>query len=133
MEHGSYFVCVVRTSFSLVRPRNVLRCYHDILVLLIFAVQFKKVLLKSSCVLYSMLISVTISYLYSLSGTDPFSSSSVSLEQQIKEADYSFPLHVWKTISSSAKNLIHRMLTNDPEERITIPEVIEDHWLQVSL
>lgn len=42
-----------------------------------------------------------------------------------------FERHPWPTISSSAKELVRRMLTQDPKERITSAQVLGTYLLVV--
>lgn len=39
----------------------------------------------------------------------------------------------WDYISSSAKELVKRMLEYDPNERITVAEALEHAWLTVQI
>ncbi len=36
----------------------------------------------------------------------------------------------WERVSNDAKNLITKMLTYDPKERISAPESLNDVWIQ---
>jgi len=42
----------------------------------------------------------------------------------------SFVEEDWKNISEDAKNLIRKMLTYKPEERISAKEALNDKWIQ---
>jgi serine/threonine-protein kinase SRK2 len=44
-------------------------------------------------------------------------------------ADYAEPQHV----SPECKNLLRRLLTADPEKRVTIPDLLQHPWYQTSL
>ncbi|KAL6513935.1 hypothetical protein OROHE_019391 [Orobanche hederae] len=50
--------------------------------------------------------------------------------EAIKEGKVDLTSHPWPLISSDAKDLIGRMLTVDPEKRITIAEALEHPWLK---
>ena len=45
-----------------------------------------------------------------------------------READYSCP--DWRTVSSSAKDLLHRMLLKDPAKRISAENVLRHPWIK---
>ncbi|KAJ4725095.1 putative Calcium-dependent protein kinase [Melia azedarach] len=66
-----------------------------------------------------------------LTGLPPFWAQT---EQGIFEAillgKIDFESLPWPTISSSAKDLIHRMLTQDPKQRITSAQVLEHPWMR---
>lgn len=42
---------------------------------------------------------------------------------------YEFDEEYWSDISDEAKNLINRLLTFDPKERITAEEALQDVWI----
>lgn len=87
-------------------------------------------------------------FLYSLGGYPPFSDEikEHSLHDQIVNARFSFPDQYWDGTSpqgtyildrsvkvvtlSSAIDLIQRLLTLDPQERITIKDAMNHPWLQ---
>ncbi|KAL6547069.1 hypothetical protein OROMI_022790 [Orobanche minor] len=50
--------------------------------------------------------------------------------EAIKEGKVDLTSRPWPLISSDAKDLIRRMLTVDPEKRITIAEALEHPWLK---
>ncbi|KAL6567691.1 hypothetical protein OROGR_001359 [Orobanche gracilis] len=50
--------------------------------------------------------------------------------EAIKEGQVDLTSRPWPLISSDAKDLIRRMLTVDPEKRITIAEALEHPWLK---
>jgi calcium-dependent protein kinase len=65
-----------------------------------------------------------------LSGTIPFSGSNDSeLTRKIRAADVRFPNEAWRHVGEVAKDLIRRLLTVDPNERITPAEVLAHPWL----
>jgi len=67
-----------------------------------------------------------------LCGFPPFSEELAppSLREQIKEGRFDYPSPYWDSIGDSALDLIDRMLTVDPEERITVEEALEHPWIQ---
>ncbi|OVA03873.1 Protein kinase domain [Macleaya cordata] len=65
-----------------------------------------------------------------LSGYPPFHATSNRHKQQlILAGDFSFDDHSWKTISSSAKQLISSLLTVDPHRRPTAQEILQHPWV----
>ncbi|GAY66283.1 hypothetical protein CUMW_247520, partial [Citrus unshiu] len=48
----------------------------------------------------------------------------------ILQGDIDFDSAPWPTISSGAKDLVRRMLTQDPKKRITAAEVLDHPWLK---
>eukprot|EP00002_Diphylleia_rotans_P031031 TRINITY_DN6425_c0_g1_i1.p1 TRINITY_DN6425_c0_g1~~TRINITY_DN6425_c0_g1_i1.p1 ORF type:complete len:339 (-),score=81.84 TRINITY_DN6425_c0_g1_i1:153-1169(-) len=65
-----------------------------------------------------------------LCGFPPFYDDNVQvLFQQIVSGNFSFPEPWWDDISDSAKDLIKRMLTVEPAERITASEAMQHPWL----
>lgn len=67
-----------------------------------------------------------------LSGTLPFSDEYGSpASEQIKRGKFAFKSHAWKSVSHKAKNIIHRMLTVNPEQRPGIDEVTITILLQI--
>ena len=67
-----------------------------------------------------------------LGGYPPFSDDvkEYSLKDQIINARYSFPTEWWRGVSKDAMDMIKRLLTLAPKERITIPEALKHPWLQ---
>lgn len=67
-----------------------------------------------------------------LSGTVPFLDAygPPELQQQIKEARYNFKARCWINVSKSARELIRKMLRKEPELRLSIDEVLNNHWLR---
>ncbi|XP_065920782.1 serine/threonine-protein kinase Chk2-like [Dysidea avara] len=67
-----------------------------------------------------------------LAGYPPFSDEikEYSLHDQIVNARYTFPDEYWDSVSTDAKDLIQRLLTLDPKERITMEEAMRHKWLQ---
>ncbi|XP_043724386.1 calcium and calcium/calmodulin-dependent serine/threonine-protein kinase-like [Telopea speciosissima] len=65
-----------------------------------------------------------------LSGDPPFQATSFRQKQQlILAGDFSFKDPTWKTISPSAKQLISRLLTVDPQKRPTAQEILLHPWV----
>eukprot|EP00252_Welwitschia_mirabilis_P016130 TRINITY_DN3564_c0_g1_i3.p1 TRINITY_DN3564_c0_g1~~TRINITY_DN3564_c0_g1_i3.p1 ORF type:complete len:358 (+),score=70.25 TRINITY_DN3564_c0_g1_i3:259-1332(+) len=65
-----------------------------------------------------------------LSGIPPFWGKTKSkIFQAIKEADIQFPKDSWGNVSSSAKDLISKMLCTDPKKRLTSMQVLEHPWI----
>lgn len=83
-----------------------------------------------SCDLWSLGV---IMYII-LCGYPPFYSHhglpiSPGMKKRIKGGEYSFPNPEWSAVSESAKNLVKRLLTTDPEKRITINEFMSNAWV----
>lgn len=67
-------------------------------------------------------------YLF-LSGKHPFTgSSSNQVFDAILNQDLSFRDRIWSAVSDNAKDLISKMLTKDPDYRITAAEALKDPW-----
>jgi calcium-dependent protein kinase len=65
-----------------------------------------------------------------LSGIPPFWGKTKSkIFDAVREAKLQFPKDPWSSISSSAKDLISRMLCTDPKKRLTSVEVLEHSWI----
>lgn len=65
-----------------------------------------------------------------LSGIPPFWGKTKSkIFDAVREAKLQFPKDNWGGISSSAKDLISRMLCTDPKKRLTSVEVLEHPWI----
>lgn len=65
-----------------------------------------------------------------LSGIPPFWGQTKSkIFDAVREAKLQFPKDSWSGISSSAKDLISRMLCTDPKKRLTSVEVLEHPWI----
>jgi len=61
-----------------------------------------------------------------LCGTVPFKATNMKdLHLLINKGDFSFP----NPISEEAQDLIRKMLTKDPLERISLPEVLSHPWM----
>jgi len=49
--------------------------------------------------------------------------------QRIKQGKFSFPDPEWTNVSQGAKELIKKMLTIEPKERITAKDALNDTWI----
>ncbi|XP_029161510.1 serine/threonine-protein kinase Chk2-like [Nylanderia fulva] len=67
-----------------------------------------------------------------LSGIVPFNihNTNITLEYQIKRGKYQFPSSRFGNVSHDAIELIKRMMTVNPTERITVPEILLHPWLR---
>ncbi|KAK5800789.1 hypothetical protein VI817_003001 [Penicillium citrinum] len=71
-----------------------------------------------------------------LCGFPPFSDelntqeSPYSLAQQIKMGRFDYPSPYWDSIGDPALHLIDRMLTVDPEKRLTVEECLDHPWMK---
>ncbi|KAM1005155.1 hypothetical protein ACFX14_005358 [Malus domestica] len=67
-----------------------------------------------------------------LSGVPPFwAETERGIFNAILEGVIDFDSQPWPSISDSAKDLVRKMLTQDPRKRITSAEVLEHPWLRV--
>jgi serine/threonine protein kinase len=84
-----------------------------------FEYSIKTDIWQAGCILYTM-----------LAGHPPFHSNP-KYRYQITRLTYS-PMKgpAWDTISAEAKDLVDKMLTKDPLQRITIEEILSHPWLQ---
>lgn len=65
-----------------------------------------------------------------LGGYPPFiDKTQKNLFRKIKRGEYEFHAQYWSSVSPGAKKLITRMLTVDPDERITAQEALKDDWI----
>ncbi|XP_068725680.1 calcium/calmodulin-dependent protein kinase type II subunit delta-like [Montipora capricornis] len=65
-----------------------------------------------------------------LVGYPPFWSEKVEfLLLSILQGNYSFPSPYWDSVSESAKDLIRKMLTVNPDERISASEALRHEWI----
>ncbi|CAL1354221.1 unnamed protein product [Linum trigynum] len=66
-----------------------------------------------------------------LSGVPPFwAENEKGIFDAILQGDIDFESHPWPVISSSAKDLVQKMLTQDPKRRITAAQVLDHPWLK---
>ncbi|CAG2053481.1 unnamed protein product [Timema podura] len=67
----------------------------------------------------------------SLAGYFPFQESdNLRLINEIVHGLYSFNQKPWTKVSEDAKNLIQKMMTLDPEKRLSINQVLNHQWLK---
>ncbi|XP_061983887.1 calcium-dependent protein kinase-like [Populus nigra] len=66
-----------------------------------------------------------------LSGVPPFwAENEKGIFDAILQGDIDFESDPWPSISNSAKDLVRRMLTQDPKKRITSTQVLEHPWIK---
>ncbi|XP_020273550.1 calcium-dependent protein kinase 19-like [Asparagus officinalis] len=66
-----------------------------------------------------------------LSGVPPFwAETEKGIFDAILQGDIDFDSSPWPSISDSAKDLIRKMLTQDPKKRITAAQVLEHPWIK---
>lgn len=63
-----------------------------------------------------------------LSGIPPFEED--GLYEQILEGKYEFDVREWTTVSPEAKELVRRLMTVNPKDRLTIHEACEHRWFR---
>ena len=71
-----------------------------------------------------------------LCGFPPFYSNhglaiSPGMKKRIRSGQYEFPKPEWTNVSQDAKDLIRGMLKTDPQERLTIDDIIKNKWIAV--
>uniref|UniRef100_A0A5B7AAA8 non-specific serine/threonine protein kinase n=1 Tax=Davidia involucrata TaxID=16924 RepID=A0A5B7AAA8_DAVIN len=65
-----------------------------------------------------------------LSGVPPFwAETEKGIFDAILQGDIDFESQPWPSISNSAKDLVRKMLTQDPKKRITSAQVLEHPWI----
>ncbi|XP_027059568.1 serine/threonine-protein kinase Chk2-like [Pocillopora damicornis] len=66
-----------------------------------------------------------------LGGYPPFSEETKkhTLHEQIIKGIYSFPKAYWKSVSPEAIDLIKKLLTTDPQKRITVDGALQHPWI----
>lgn len=66
-----------------------------------------------------------------LSGVPPFwAETEKGIFDAILEGEIDFESQPWPSISNSAKDLVRKMLTQDPKKRITAAQVLEHPWIK---
>ena len=65
-----------------------------------------------------------------LGGYRPFRGEGEEVMRQIRYGEYKFHKRYWSHVSDDAKNLITRMLTVDPEKRITAKAALSSRWIK---
>jgi len=63
-----------------------------------------------------------------LSGIPPFEEE--GLYEQILEGKYEFDESEWRSISPEAKELVTKLMTVNPKDRLTIQEACQHNWLR---
>jgi len=63
-----------------------------------------------------------------LTGRPPFTNDSSSIRIQVMSGQYNTSGPEWAQLSNEAKDLIAKLLTVDPEARITSAEALQHHW-----
>ena len=65
-----------------------------------------------------------------LCGFPPFyDEENEKMFELIKKCQYDFPSPFWDDISSSAKDLISKLLVTDPKKRLSVEEALKHEWL----
>ena len=64
---------------------------------------------------------------YSLQGLP----MSPGMKKRIRLGQYEFPKPEWDKVSNDAKGLIRGMLNTDPQQRLTIGQVMRHNWISV--
>ena len=67
-----------------------------------------------------------------LGGYRPFRGEGEEVMKQIRYGEYKFHKRYWSHVSDDAKNLITRMLTVDPEKRITAKSALSSRWMKAT-
>lgn len=67
-----------------------------------------------------------------LGGYRPFRGEGEEVMRQIRYGEYKFHKRYWSHVSDDAKNLITRMLTVDPEKRITAKAALNSRWMKAN-
>lgn len=65
-----------------------------------------------------------------LGGYRPFRGTADEVMKKIRYGEYEFDEKYWRHVSEEAKKLIRRMLTVNPEERISASEALSSSWIQ---
>ena len=67
-----------------------------------------------------------------LGGYPPFHDDNQrNLFKKIKKADFEFHPENWSSVSEEAKDLIKRLLTLNPEQRLTVDEALHHSWVHI--
>jgi serine/threonine protein kinase len=65
-----------------------------------------------------------------LCGFPPFyDENNQKLFQSIMNCEYEFPSPYWDKVSEAAKDLIRKILVQDPSKRLTAEEMFEHPWI----
>jgi serine/threonine protein kinase len=65
-----------------------------------------------------------------LGGYRPFRGEGEDVMKQTRYGEYKFHERYWSHVSQDAKDLIARMLTVDPQQRITAEKALKSSWIQ---
>ena len=66
-----------------------------------------------------------------LCGYPPFKGNNhKEIFEKIKTGKFSFAANEWKNISKEAKYMIKKMLTFNPDERVSADVALNDQWIQ---
>ena len=69
-----------------------------------------------------------------LSGSPPFyEDEDADLFHKIKNVKYDFSDEAWNHISPEAKDLVSKILKQNPEERINCDEMLAHPWMKIQL
>jgi serine/threonine protein kinase len=69
-----------------------------------------------------------------LSGNLPFHGKNTSeIEYKIRHSDIDFSHIEFKTVSENGRNLIERLLTKDPHQRITCAQALKHPWFSKNI
>ena len=64
-----------------------------------------------------------------LSGEPPFHGDSPSqIMKKVREGEYSMEQNTWRFITSSGKDMVQRLMTMDPNDRMTLSEALSHKW-----
>lgn len=64
-----------------------------------------------------------------LSGEPPFHGESPSqIMKKVRNGEYSMEQNTWRFITSSGKDMVKRLMTMDPEKRLTLSEALSHAW-----
>ncbi|KAB5560414.1 hypothetical protein DKX38_005371 [Salix brachista] len=123
-----YFLCVI--NFDAVLPLTIImgKVYHDIVGSAYYVAP--EVLRRSYGKEIDIWSAGVIFYIL-LSGVPPFwAENERGIFNAILQGDIDFESQPWPSITDSAKDLVRRMLTQDPKKRITSAQVLEHPWIK---
>lgn len=67
-----------------------------------------------------------------LCGYPPFGGDDENeIMEEVKKAKYDFPDKEWNSVSSEAKNLISKMLTKNPQDRLSADQCLQHKWFEI--
>ena len=64
-----------------------------------------------------------------IGGYRPFRGTGMEIMRQIRYGEYEFHDRYWSHVSNEAKDLIRRMMTVDPNKRISASQALESDWI----